>query len=171
MASIKAPLSASSLYQTLHATAIELVKSQEQTPERPERMDHERIRAIRSENRFEHTWGHNYLVSTRPHLSGTHDVDGFIKHVGTMLPKLESWDTDIRDVVVDEFAKRAIVRASYWMKPKGSEEPVENDIVWFLDMEEDGKRVKKSVEFVDAAATGRIMEIMMKQAGQVNGAK
>lgn len=73
------------------------------------------------------------------------------------------------DVLVDEVRKGVMVRVSYYMKAKGSEEAVENDILWILDMEErtDGKEgmwVKQSKEFVDDVAAGRLKELMMGSA-------
>lgn len=79
-----------------------------------------------------------------------------------MIPLLESWHTDVSDVVVDEAKKMVIVRASYWMKIKG-EAHVENDLIWWLCMDESGEKVKRGIEFLDAEATGRIAELMMKR--------
>jgi hypothetical protein len=45
--------------------------------------------------------------------------------------------------------------------PKGAEEGVENDMLWRLEMDEDGKKVRKSTEFIDGIAAGRLKEIMM----------
>ena len=82
-----------------------------------------------------------------------------------MTPKLESWESEVTDVIVDEARTKVIVRSSYWMQPKGvgKEERVENDLIWFLDLVEgDGEwKVSKSVEFIDGIASGRLMELMM----------
>jgi ketosteroid isomerase-like protein len=156
MDSNNTPPTASSLYKTLHATAIEFVHSSDQIYGSTERMDTARIKNIRSENGFEHSFGHNHLVSTKPMMAGTQDADGFIQHMGKMQPYLKSWDTTITEIVIDETKKMAVVRASYHMLVEGASQAVENDILWFLTMDEDGEKVKKSVEFVDAAATQEI---------------
>ena len=139
------PVSASPLYKTLHATGLEFVRSQNKDDAQPSRMSIDRIRAIRSSENFEHSWGHDYFVNTAPHLQGTLDIDGFVAHLNKMCPFLESWDTNITDVMVDEQQKRVVLRASYYMLVKGAEAPVENDLVWFLTMDEEGRKVKKSM--------------------------
>jgi hypothetical protein len=161
MANPTPPSSASAFYKALHATTIEFIRAQDQDVSTPNRMDFDRIKAIRSTTGFEHSWGHNYLVSTNLPMSGTHDADSFIKHLGSMIPLLESWDTEITDIAIDELQRKAVVRGSYFMKPKGSPEAVENDLVWYLTMEEDGKKVQKSIEFLDGAAVQRMKELMM----------
>jgi hypothetical protein len=156
---------ASTLYSTLHDTAIHFVQSSALDSSKTTRIDEPRIRAVRSSSNFSHSWGHSYAASLSPVLSETLDVEGFINHLKVMTPKLESWDADVTDVMVDEARMKVVVRASYWMQPKGvgKEARVENDIVWFLDLveEEGGVKVKKSVEFVDGVAAGRLRELMM----------
>lgn len=154
------PPQASSIYKALHTTAIEFVRSSDQMQDSTSRMDSARIKNIRSEQGFEHAFGHNHLVSIKPMMAGTLDAEGFIQHMGKMQPYLKSWDTNITDVVIDETRKTAVVRASYHMLVREAAEAVENDIVWFLTMEEDGKKVKRSVEFVDAAASQKIGELI-----------
>lgn len=101
-------------------------------------------------------------------------MDEFIAHLGRMVGRLESWEEEVRDVVVDEGRGRVVVRVGYWMRVMGDigeGEGVENDLVWVLEMEGDvdgnvdGKReafrVSKSVEFVDGVAAGRLRELMM----------
>jgi hypothetical protein len=155
------PSTASPMYKQLHATTTEFVRCLDKDPSQPTRMDHARIRAVRSETNFEHSWGHNYLVSTAPHLRGVLDANGFLKHLDTMVPRLESWNTDITDFTIDETQKKAVVRGSYYMLAKGATEPVENDLVWMLWFEDDGKRVRKSIEFIDGAASGKLKESIM----------
>ncbi|KAF2656090.1 hypothetical protein K491DRAFT_692291 [Lophiostoma macrostomum CBS 122681] len=160
MENINIPSTASPLYKTLRATAIEFVHSSDQIYDSNGRMDETRVKKIRSEQGFEHSFGHNHLVSTKPMLAGTRDAEGFIQHMGKMQPYLQSWETTITDVVIDETRKIAVVRASYNMLVQGSSEAVENDILWFLSMEESGEKVKKSMEFVDGAASQKIGEMI-----------
>lgn len=154
------PSTTSAIYKTLHATATEFVRANDQDLSSPTRINQERIKAIRSKIGFQHSWGHNYFASTTPTTSGVLDVEGFISHMGTMVPRLASWHTEITDIVIDEARMMAVLRGSYYMLAKGTEEPVENDLVWFLTMKEDGKTVRKSVEFIDAAAGRRLRNIM-----------
>lgn len=158
--SLSPPVGASALYKTIHATALAFIDAQAKDESQPDRMDFSRIRALCAPN-FRHSWGHKYLVSTKPFLQGTPDVDGFINHLSTMLPRLEGFDAGVTDVVVDEVKIMAILRISFRMRPKDVEEVVENDLLWMLGMNRDGKLVEKSVEFIDGVAAGRLAELMM----------
>ncbi|KAF2188646.1 hypothetical protein K469DRAFT_565198 [Zopfia rhizophila CBS 207.26] len=160
MPSPSLPPSSSPVYETLHATALEFIRSQDQDPTSASRINTDRLRAICSRNDFQHSWGHHYFTTTNPTLSNTHDVDGFIAHLNSMLPRLESWDTKISSIIIDEVEKMAVVRVSYFMLVRGANEPVENDLVWFLTMDEEGRKVIRSIEFIDAAASSKLREIM-----------
>lgn len=80
-----------------------------------------------------------------------------------MLPRLENWETQVRDVVVDEARGVVVLRVGFAMRVKGAEEEetVENELMWVLKMEkwEGNMRVRRSTEFVDVAAVGRIAEL------------
>ncbi|KAF1843542.1 uncharacterized protein K460DRAFT_368431 [Cucurbitaria berberidis CBS 394.84] len=163
---LEPPAAASQTYTALFNTALNFIDAQTQDPNLPSRMDFDRIRALCSPG-FEHSWGHNYAVSLAPPLQGSHSVDGFISHLQKMLPNLDSWNTDVMDAIVDEARLRVILRMSLWMQVKGVGEgdAVENDILWVLDMDGDLEklRVKKSMEFIDGLAAGRIKELMMRK--------
>jgi hypothetical protein len=83
-----------------------------------------------------------------------------------MLPKLDSWKGNVTDVVVDETNLKVMLRVSMRMQVKGAgaDEAVENDMLWTLHMEKEGNgmRIKKSVEFLDFVAAGKLREIMMR---------
>lgn len=85
-----------------------------------------------------------------------------------MLPKIDSWKGTINDVVVDEVGMKVVLRVSMRMQIKGTdeEEAVDNDMLWMLDMEMDGEdlKIRKSVEFLDFVAAGRLRELMMRSA-------
>ncbi|KAJ4291707.1 hypothetical protein N0V90_009602 [Kalmusia sp. IMI 367209] len=156
----KPPQNASDLYKNLFATATEFIRSQDQDITQPTRMNLNRVRVIRAPS-HQHLFGHNYLVSTKPPFQGVHSLEDFMAHLNAMLPSLDTWDTYITDIVVDETRKMCIVRASYFMKPVGVTDAVENDLVWWLWMDEGGEKVEKAMEFVDGLATGRIRELIM----------
>jgi hypothetical protein len=82
-------------------------------------------------------------------------------HLEAMLPNLESWETTITDVTIDEVKRKVILRISFWMLAKGTDNAVENDLLWMLEMDEGGKKVKSSKEFIDVAAAGKLKEIIM----------
>jgi hypothetical protein len=81
-----------------------------------------------------------------------------------MLPRLASWKADVTDVIVDEAKMKVVLRISLLMQAKGAKEKVENDLLWVMEMERQGNgevRIKRSREFVDGIATGRLREGMM----------
>ncbi|KAL5376222.1 hypothetical protein PMIN02_011855 [Paraphaeosphaeria minitans] len=158
----RAPENASRLYKTLFSTATELIRCQDRDDSQPTRMNLDRVRAIRTSN-CTHSFGHNHMVSTMrmPMLQGELGVDAYVAHLNKMVPQMDTWEACITDIVVDETRRMCIVRASYFMKPSGAEKPVENDLVWWLWMEEGGEKVEKALEFLDGAATGRIGELIM----------
>lgn len=156
----KAPPNATQQYKTLFATAIEFIRCQDRDDSQPTRMNFERVRKIRTSN-FAHSFGHNYLISTKPGLQDELSIDAYIDHVKKMLLNLYAWEMHIGDIVVDETKRMCIVRASYFMKPHGADNPVENDLIWWLWMEEGGEKVEKAMEFLDGAATGKIGELIM----------
>jgi hypothetical protein len=81
-----------------------------------------------------------------------------------MLPRLASWKADVTDVIVDEAKMKVVLRISLLMQAKGAKEKVENDLLWVMEMERQGNgevRIKRSREFVDGVATGRLREGMM----------
>ena len=165
MVHLEPPTSASLLYKFLHSTALGFINAQTQNDELPSRMAFERIRTYCSPS-FQHFWGHNYAVSVSPPLQGTHDFDGFVAHLQSMLPKLESWNADVTDVVVDEVRMKVMLRISFYMRAKGAEKKVvENDLLWALEMERHGDeedvKIRKSTEFVDGTAAERLRYIML----------
>ena len=60
---------------------------------------------------------------------------------------------------------------SYFLRPAKSDETVEQDLIWALkftdDVDVDKILIKESVEFVDAAASSRIGEIVRGIHGDV----
>lgn len=85
-----------------------------------------------------------------------------------MLTRLETWEAKLSDALVDETKREVMLRVSFFMRAKGVEEVVENELVWVLGMEEQdgqGWKVCRSVEFVDGAAAGRLRELMMGGGG------
>lgn len=154
------PAGASSDYINLHATTLAFIDAQAQDPSQPLRMNFKCIEEICTTD-YEHSWGHNYAVAMNPRLQGTHSFSQFKKHLEAMLPNLESWKTTVTDVLVDEARRKVMLRVSFWMVPKGSHAAVENDLLWMLEMNREGTKLKKSTEFVDGIAAGRLEEFMM----------
>jgi hypothetical protein len=159
------PLAASSAYIQLHTTALAFIDAQAQAPEHPDRMDFDRISELCTSD-YQHSWGHNYATSLNPRFQGTQSFHDFATHLRAMLPNLKSWETTVTDTTVDEPKRKVILRISFWMVPRDTEEPVENDLLWMLEMDEEGKKIKSSKEFVDGVAAAKLKEIIMANSGK-----
>jgi ketosteroid isomerase-like protein len=153
-------------YEVLRGTALAFISSLSLMPNTTTtdevRFDMAKIRAVRAPN-YTHSFGHNYFVSQSPPLQGTSDLDGFMTRVASMTLKLESETNQVLAVAVDEEQRSAVARVAYQMKAPG-QEPVENDLVWWLWMDAEGKKVEKSMEFVDPVATKELQARMAASA-------
>lgn len=112
------------------------------------------------------SFGHRFFASGNPMTSRALSNDEFLANMGRMTPFLADWSAEVHDVLVDESRRSAVVRMSFHMTVKGANgaanETVENDMVWFLEMDESGQKVRRAVEYLDAAATGRIGALVAK---------
>ncbi|KAF2623762.1 hypothetical protein BU25DRAFT_461842 [Macroventuria anomochaeta] len=164
-------------YTSLRTTALSFINAQSHNPSLPSKMDFESLRQLTTPS-YTHSFGPAYSVSRAPKLQGSFTIESFIEHLGGMIPNLESWDVEVKGCVVDEVGESVVVRAGYGIQVKGAEEKIENDVVWWLELEEGAKggeagegeggggwKVRKSTEMVDAGAAGRIMEEVMRQTG------
>lgn len=118
-----------------------------------------------------HSWGHNYFVAHSPILpKGKVDNDTFMTRLNFVLPLLEVMHCDVQDIIVDTRNLKAVVRVSLFMKPRGSEVTVENDLVWFLKLKEVEGEVKivESTEFVDVEAANALGEELGKSNPPAN---
>ncbi|XP_014555629.1 hypothetical protein COCVIDRAFT_61638, partial [Bipolaris victoriae FI3] len=157
------PTTASQTYKSLHATSLSFITAQSFNPSLSTRMNIPLLSSLCTPS-FTHTFGHHHAVSAAPPLQGTFSFSAFAAHLGAMVPRMESWELRVADVLVDEVQMRGVVRVSYFMKVKGGGEGhvVENDVLWVLGFEREGDEVKvcRSVEFVDGVAAGRLRELM-----------
>lgn len=153
-------------YDILRGTALNFIASLSLMPNTTTtdevRFDMNKIRAVRAPN-YTHTFGHNYFVSQTPPMQGTSDLDGFMTRVASMTLKLESETNKVTAVAVDEVQGSVVARVSYQMKAPG-QEPVENDLVWWLWMDAAGTKVERSMEFVDPVATQELQKRMNASA-------
>ncbi|KAJ7657756.1 hypothetical protein DFH06DRAFT_1327816 [Mycena polygramma] len=98
--------------------------------------------ALRAPN-ARHYWGHNYLVSKNPCLQGQ-DNAAFAAHLKSTGRLLESLGGEVTDIVVDEHARKATLRMSYFLKAKGLDETVENDLIWVLKFTDEGEMRRRA---------------------------
>lgn len=149
-------------YDVLRGTALAFITSLSLMPNTTctdtVRFDMDKIRAARAPN-YSHAFGHNYLVSQTPPLQGTSNLDQFMTRVAGMSLKLESETNKVLALAVDMEQRSVVARVAYQMKAPG-QEPVENDLVWWLWMDGKGTKVEKSIEFVDGAATTELKKRM-----------
>lgn len=141
----------SSLYDRLHETAKEWVLST--LPKTPggNDPDPDRIKSRLAPDavlRF----GHKHFVSTAPHLQADESPSDFVKRLSSMAPNLQTWDIDVADVNVDLDKKSAVLRAMFHMQAKNDPEVVQNEILFWCQMDDSGEKVVRSTEFVDPVA-------------------
>jgi hypothetical protein len=170
------PPSASKTYLALHTTAVNFVRALDDwTAESTSTPTITPLLSLLLHPDFTHTWGHNHFIATHmphlaPYLSSGMDSSAFLKHLSIMQSHMKRSQGRVNDIFVDEVTGRVVLRASLFIElvntrkvEEGDVVQVENDMVWFLDVEVDREqevKVKSSVEFLDAGAVLRVMEVM-----------
>lgn len=172
----------STTYTSLRLTALAFISAQQHTPHLASKLDLAALAALTTPS-YVHTFGPRFAVAHAPKLQGAFDFARFRSHLEGMLPALERWEIGVEDVAVDEAGRSVVVRARYDMWVKGAGEGVENEVVWWLELEEGrdssetgeargaGWRVRRSRESVDFAASARIRELMAGGKGAAAGAE
>ncbi|KAF3041801.1 hypothetical protein E8E11_005419 [Didymella keratinophila] len=162
----------SNTYTRLKDTALAFIDVQRHNPNLAQKMDLDTLHSLTTGS-FSHTFGPSYSVAQTPKLQGVFDFPAFKAHLESMLPMLDKWEIEVKGVVVDETGS-VVVRARYDMFVKDVQEGVENDVVWWLELEETGTdgewKVRKSTEMVDFGASAKIRELMMGQKGRKDSA-
>ncbi|KAJ4394668.1 hypothetical protein N0V93_003887 [Gnomoniopsis smithogilvyi] len=131
----------------------------------------EEILAIRSPDAI-HAWGHNYLVSRNLELGERMDNEAFKAHLMSTGPYLDAaQDSIVHSIVVNEHSHKSVIHMSYLLRPVKSEEVVEQDLIWVLkftdDQDVDKVLIKEAVEFIDAAASSRMGQIIRSIHGEI----
>ncbi|KAB2574513.1 hypothetical protein DBV05_g6905 [Lasiodiplodia theobromae] len=137
--------------------------------------------------RATHAWGHAHLVRhNAAGLAPVMDNAGLAAHcasTGRYITSAGTKGAEVHEVTVDEWARRAVVRMSYYFRAKregdgdekGGEEVVENELIWTLKFtEEEGEGeeevlIMESVEFIDASASARLGTLVRAVNGGVVG--
>lgn len=149
-------------YTALHTTALTFLHAQRHDPSLPTPMDFSTLRRLVTPT-YTHAFGPTFFTSQTPKLQGDFSIEAWIEHLGGMIPKLDTWDVDVKGVVVDEMREEVVVRVVYGMQVKGVR--VESEVTWWLEMEErkgdEGWMLRRSREVVDATAAGKIRELMV----------
>lgn len=143
-------MSTSTLYNTLKAATDEFFASLN--------VDSARLRACRTSD-YHRSYGHNLHVSGRPEYQRGLNLDELLSHMQEAVPLFEAADGEITDLFVDESRKSVVMRTSILLTTKGTAEVVENDMVWFLVMNESGTKVRMAKEFGDSVASDRLKHL------------
>jgi len=156
-------------HQSLRTSALSFIAAQSHNPSLPSLIDYASLRRLVTPQ-YTHTFGPAYFVSQNAKLQGAFTIDAFIEHLSGMTARLRRWEIEIKRVVVEEedngdAVGSVVVKVGYGMFVEGCEERVENEVVWWLDLEREREgerewRVSKSLEIVDAVAAGRVRELM-----------
>jgi ketosteroid isomerase-like protein len=154
-------------YDSLEKTATDWVTStRPQTPGSND-PDFDHIRSLLAPNAILR-FGHMHFVSTAPHLQRDESPDDFVNRLKSMSPALQTWRIDVADVNVDVKKKSAVVRAVFHMQAKGDPEVLQNEILFWCQMDEEGGKILQSTEFVDPAAL-QALGPKLKAAKMANG--
>jgi hypothetical protein len=138
-------------YDSLEKTATDWVTSTRPKTFGSNDPDYDHIRSFLAPNAILR-FGHMHFVSKAPHLQRDESPDDFVTRLKSMSPALQTWRIDIADLNVDTKKKSAVVRAVFHMQAKGDAEVIQNEILFWCQMDEDGGKILQSTEFVDPAA-------------------
>lgn len=144
-------MAAESLYARLATTAQQWVTSTQPKTPGSNDLNTSRIRSRLSPDAILR-FGHLHFVSTAPHLQKDESPDDFVNRLEKMSPALQTWSIDVADVNVDTDKKSAVIRAVFHMQAKNDPEVVQNEILFWCQMDDSGERVLQSTEFVDPVA-------------------
>ena len=97
-------------------------------------------------------FGHSHFLSTAPHLQHDESPDDFVNRLKSMSALLETWNIDVVSIVADTEENSAVVRAVFHMQAKNDPEVIHNEILFWCQMDEVGRKILESTEFVDPTA-------------------
>ena len=109
-------------------------------------------------------WGPTHFTIARPGFQKPKDNAAFIQHMESMTPKMETWSIAIKHLVVDEKQRIAVGFTEHYMTVKGpgskESRTVQNDVIWSMNMTQDGRLVEQATEYVDGGASTALGEKM-----------
>lgn len=158
----------SEFYQTVEKTATSFILATGPKNPSTNDLDLDLIRSYLDTESFKASWGHSYFVGTKEGLQGQKSADEFLHHLETMSPHLGTWRIDIQSTVVDTEKCEVFVRVDFHMAAKGykaedgPDGAVVNDILFWVGLTKDGKKVTSVVEFVDPVASQELAKRMGK---------
>lgn len=156
----QAPMADSTIYETLASTAKSFVHSCRPAESGTNKVRRDLILSHCGPN-FRMDWGHRHFISTFPPLQNRKTADEWQDHMTGMAVKMETWEIEITDTIVDVEKKKVVVRGDFRMKVEGYD-PVCNDIVFIMRMDEDGEKLVECTEFIDPVAGQELGSRMAK---------
>ena len=138
-------------YAVLSGTAKDWVLSTQPKTPGSNNPDYDHIRSLLSPTAILR-FGHKHFVSTAQHLQHDESPDDFINRLKSMSALFETWKIDIVSIAADVENQSAAVRAVFHMHAKNDPEVVQNEILFWCQMDGSGRKVVESTEFVDPAA-------------------
>lgn len=150
-------------YDKLLSTAKEFVLSTSPKKPKTNEPDPERFLACLAPS-FRMSFGHKFFVSTKPPMQGDMDGEGFTKHQGAMTSSLQTWEIIPTSTCVDIKQRTVVLRADFFMVAP-HQEPLLNDIVFWITMDESCEKVVDAKEFIDPVASAELAERMKAGTG------
>ena len=138
-------------YDTLSKTASDWVTSTRPTTAGSNDPDYNRILSLLAPDAILR-FGHMHFVSSAPQLQHEESPEDFVARLKSMSPAFQTWSIDVADVNVDTKKRSAVVRAVFHMQAKNDPEVIQNEILFWCQMNESGEKIVQSTEFVDPAA-------------------
>ncbi|KAI1650980.1 uncharacterized protein F4817DRAFT_215347 [Daldinia loculata] len=89
-----------------------------------------------------------------------------------MVPEIAAMEESrvkIIEIVIDPIKRQGSAHVEHWTKVVGRE-PIALEICWYVDFTEDGKKISRIVEFIDTAASAKIIEAILNGHKQRHGA-
>jgi hypothetical protein len=95
----------------------------------------------------------------------TAGLDDMAAQFGAQLTFVEAQtEHNVLNSVIDAAKRTAAVRIRMALKLKGRDEPFQTEYCLFLDFDEEGRKINKITEFVDAVRSQRFIQIMGEMA-------
>ena len=154
-------------YESLSKTASDWVTSTRPKTTGSNDPDYEHILSLLAPNAILR-FGHMHFVSTVPHLQHDESPDDFVARLKSMSSAFQTWSIDVADVSVDVKKRSAVVRAVFHMQARNDPEVIQNEILFWCQMDESGGKIVQSTEFVDPAAL-QALGPKLKAAKMANG--
>jgi hypothetical protein len=104
---------------------------------------------------FQVGWAHDHFITTVPPLQGSKNGTEWLDFMAASTSRLETWDIQISSTIVDVRQRKVMVRAKFFMTVEKFD-PVCDDVVVVMGMDQEGKKLVECLEFPDPIAMQEI---------------